>query len=98
MHDLLERAGAPIGKELYGVALRTYVVATGYTPGIRNEVEVVYSLAEFDASGTCGEFVLADTVNGHPISSEEGSFILLSTADGTRNRWVPGVKSLTFHP
>jgi hypothetical protein len=98
MHDLLERAGAPMGKELYGVALRTSVVATGYTPGTRTEVEVVYSLAEFDASSTCGEFVLADTVNGHPISSEEGPFILLSTADATRNRWVPGLKSLTFHP
>jgi hypothetical protein len=98
MHDLLERAGAPMGKELYGVALRTYVVASGYVPGMRNEVEVVYSLAEFDASNKCEDFVLADTVNGHPISSEEGPFILLSTADTARTRWVPGLKYLMLHP
>lgn len=30
MYDLLERAGAPLGKELYGVALQTSIVASGY--------------------------------------------------------------------
>lgn len=98
MYDLLTRAGAPLGRELYGVALQTSVVASGYVPGMKQTVEVVYALAEFDSTNKCGEFILADTVDGHPIGPDEGPFVLISTADSTHKRWVPGLQWMMFHP
>ncbi|HLJ76501.1 MAG TPA: hypothetical protein VKT75_03765 [Acidobacteriaceae bacterium] len=98
MYNLLERAGAPLGKELYGVALQTSIVASGYVPGMKQTVEVVYALAEFDPTSKCGEFILADTVDGHPIDPDEGPFVLISAADKTRKRWVPGLQWMMFHP
>jgi hypothetical protein len=96
--DLFMRVGAPLGKELYGVALRTYVVATGQEPGMRDSVDVAFALAEFDTSSKCGGFILADTLNGHPIESGAGPFMLISESDGLRTRWVLNLQSLIFHP
>lgn len=96
--DLFLRAGAPLGKELYGVALRTYVVATGREPGKSDTVDVAFALAEFDASGKCDDFVLADTLNGHAIEPGSGPFMLISKMDTMRTRWVRNLQSLVFHP
>lgn len=96
--DLFTRIGAPLGKELYGVALRTYVVATGREPGMRDSVDVAFALAEFDTSSKCGGFILADTLNGHPIESGLGPFMLISESDALRTRWIPNLQSLIFHP
>jgi hypothetical protein len=96
--DLFMRIGAPLGKELYGVALRTYVVATGRNPGMGDSVDVAFALAEFDTSSKCGAFILADTLNGHPIESDLGPFMLISESDALRIRWVHNLQSLIFHP
>jgi hypothetical protein len=46
----------------------------------------------------CGAFILADTLNGRAIESGAGPFMLISTSDATRTRWVRNLQSLVFHP
>ena len=55
LHDVLEKAGAPLGKDLKGKALSTYVLATA-----RDGYAVVYTLTEMDAAFTDSGILLAD--------------------------------------
>jgi hypothetical protein len=84
--DLLAKYGAPLGKDLRGAALASYVLATG-ADGYR----VVYSLAEVDPSFHPGDVIVADTMDGKPLDAHAGPFRLVSTED---NRPARGVRNL----
>ena len=74
--ELLTRAGAPIGKELRGNALATYVVASA-----RDGYQVVFSLGELDPAMTAGEIMVADTVDGKPLFDYQGPLRLVAPRD-----------------
>src|SRR5262245_44505237 len=64
--ELLKRAGAPLGRDLSGGALATYVVASA-----SDGYQAVFSLAELDPAFTSNEIIIADNVDGKPLSDNQ---------------------------
>jgi hypothetical protein len=87
--DLLAQMGAPLGKELRGIALSSYLVAVG-----SDGYEAVIALAEIDPSFHPGEVIVADTMNGQPLDAKSGPFKLVVTEDKRPARWVRNLVSL----
>jgi hypothetical protein len=90
LSTLLAMINAPIGKELHGEALATYLVAMG-TDGY----SVVLSLAEADASFHDGQILVADTRDGQPLG-KNGPFQLIVTEDKRPARWVHNLESIAL--
>jgi hypothetical protein len=89
--DLLAKMGAPLGKDLRGAALASYLVASG-----SDGYEVVIALAEVDPSFHTGEVLVADTMNGQPLDAKSGPFKLVVTEDKRPARWVRNLTSLAL--
>jgi hypothetical protein len=87
---LLEKVGSPVGNQLRGDAMTTYVVATG-----SDGYSVVLSLAEVDPSFHEGRVIVADTRDGQPLG-KNGPFQLIVTADKRPARWVHNLQSITL--
>jgi hypothetical protein len=87
--DLLAKMNAPFGKDLRGVALANYLVATGSDGYV-----AVIALAEADPSFHSGEVIVADTLNGQPLDAKSGPFKLVVTEDKRPARWVRNLVSL----
>jgi hypothetical protein len=81
--DLLAKMGAPLGKELRGIALSSYLVAVG-----SDGYGAVIALAEVDPSFHTGEVIVADTMNGAALDKKSGPFKLVVTEDKRPARWV----------
>src|SRR5262245_66573201 len=60
--EVLKRAGAPLGGELRGNAVASYVVASA-----RDGYQAVFSLAELDPGFTSNDVIIADTIDGKPL-------------------------------
>lgn len=76
LHTLLAKAGAPLGENLRGKALASYLVATA-----QDGYQVLFSLAELDPAFTTTQVLLADTANGKPLSGPQGAFRLVVPTD-----------------
>jgi hypothetical protein len=87
---LLEKLNAPIGKELHGEAMTSYVIATG-TDGY----SVVLSLAEVDPSFHEGQVIVADRCDGQPLG-KNGPFQLIVSNDKRPARWVHNLVSIAL--
>ena len=87
---LLSMINVPIGKELHGEALATYLVATG-TDGY----SVVLSLAEADPSFHGGQILVADTRDGQPLG-KSGPFQLIVSDDKRPARWVHNLAAIAL--
>ena len=83
LHEVLKKAGVPLGSELRGKALASYVLATA-----QDGYQVVFSLGELDPSFIDNEFLLADTANGKPLFGAQGRFRLVAPKD------KPGARSV----
>ena len=81
--ELLARAGAPLGAELRGNNVATYVLAKA-----RDGYQVVFSLAEVDPAFTGSQIIVADSVDGKPLFDYQGP--LRSVAPGDKR----GARSL----
>jgi hypothetical protein len=90
LSELLMRFGAPLGTEFRDVALVNYLVASG------GSNQVVFSLAEVDPSMQSGEVLVADELNGKPLDSGSGPFMLVVAKDKHRNRWVTKLNSIAI--
>jgi DMSO/TMAO reductase YedYZ molybdopterin-dependent catalytic subunit len=87
--ELLQHAGAPLGKRLRGAQLKLYVVvdaSDGY--------QVVFSLPEFDPGFTDRVILLADRRDGRPLSAPEGPFRIVVPGEKRHARWVREVIDL----
>jgi hypothetical protein len=62
---LLTKVNAPLGKELRGEAMTSYVVATG-----SDGYSVVLSLAEIDPEFHAGQVLVADARHGKPLEKK----------------------------
>src|ERR1700736_3342438 len=69
--ELLKHAGAPVGRDLSGKAVATYVRASA-----KDGYQVVFSLAELDPSFTPNDIIVADTIDGKPLFDYQGPFFL----------------------
>lgn len=85
--DVLKKAGVSLGAALRGAALAGYVIATG-----SDGYQVVFSIGELDPEMTSGQYLLADSANGKPLSGENGSFRLIVPTD---KRGARSVRMLT---
>ncbi len=90
VQDILKKAGATMGAKLRGPAMATYVLAEA-----ADDYRVVFSLTEFDSEFQDSEILLADTVDGAPIPSDQGPFRLVVPHDKRPARWIKMLKSLT---
>jgi hypothetical protein len=90
--DLLLKVHAPVGTALKGKLFATGVLAEG-TDGYT----VLYSIAEVDPVMHTGDVIVADTVNGQPLTTT-GAFQLINTEDKRPARWVHNLDSITVIP
>src|SRR5262249_28282225 len=81
--EILLRAGAPLGRELSGPALATYVLATA-----KDGYQVVFSLAELDPAMASSDVIVADTADGEPLPENRGPFRLIAPHDKRAARAV----------
>jgi len=81
--ELLKRAGAPVGAELRGNAFTTYVLASG-----SDGYQAVFSLAELDPAFTSNDIIVADAVDGKPLSNAQGAFRIVAPKDVRGSRSV----------
>jgi len=87
--DILQRAGAPLGKRLRGQQMSCYVVVDA-----EDGYRVVYALPEFDPGFTDKVVIVADRREGHALGSGEGPFRLVAPDDKRHARWVRKVTVL----
>jgi hypothetical protein len=87
---LLAKVNAPLGKELRGDAMTSYVLATG-TDGY----SVILSLAEVDPEFHEGQVLVADTRDGQSLG-KNGPFQLIVPDDKRPARWVHNLNSITL--
>jgi DMSO/TMAO reductase YedYZ molybdopterin-dependent catalytic subunit len=90
LYEILKQAGAPVGKQLMGKALATYVLAEA-----RDGYQVVYALPEFDPSFTDNKIIVADTVNGKPLFQYQGPFRLVVPAEKKGARSIRRLEKIT---
>jgi DMSO/TMAO reductase YedYZ molybdopterin-dependent catalytic subunit len=74
--ELLKRAGAPVGRDLSGKAVATYVRASA-----KDGYQVVFSLAELDPSFTPNDIIVADTIDGKPLFDYQGPLRIVAPHD-----------------
>ena len=74
--ELLKRAGAPVGRDLSGKAVATYVLASA-----KDGYQAVFSLAELDPAFTPNDIIVADTIDGKPLFDYQGPFRIVAPHD-----------------
>ena|SRR5277367_6813519 len=87
---LLAKLDAPLGEQLRGKALASYIVASGL-----DGYTAVPSIAEADPSFHGGEILVADTRDGQPLG-KSGPFQLIVSEDKRPARWVHNLVSLSL--
>lgn len=90
LSDLFTKAGAPMGHQLRGATMTTYVLAQA-SDGYR----VIFSMTELDSDFADSDAIVADTLDGAPLSANEGPFKLVTPHDKRPARWVRMLQSLT---
>jgi DMSO/TMAO reductase YedYZ molybdopterin-dependent catalytic subunit len=88
--DLLKQAGAPQGEQIRGALMTTYVIAEG-SDGYRT----LFSLAELDAGFEDSGVLVADRLDGAPMTGEIGPLRLVVPNDKRPARWVRMLQSIT---
>jgi DMSO/TMAO reductase YedYZ molybdopterin-dependent catalytic subunit len=90
VEDLLRKAGVPLGEQLRGQGMATYVLVQA-----ADDYRVVFSLAELDSGFQDSEILMADTMDGAPLAPDQGPFKLVAPHEKRPARWAKMVKSLT---
>jgi len=89
LREILKKAGVPLGKDLRGKALSTYVLAKA-----KDGYEVVFSLAELDADFGDARIIVADKEDGKPLAGERGPFRLAVANDKRAARSIRMLEEL----
>jgi hypothetical protein len=89
--DILAKLGAPLGDEFRGIAVSSYVEATG-----SDGYSAAFSLAEIDPNFHSGEIIVADTMNGKPLDAKSGPFKMVVTEDKRPARWVRNLTTIVL--
>jgi DMSO/TMAO reductase YedYZ molybdopterin-dependent catalytic subunit len=92
--ELLKMVGVPQGDQIKGPWMTATVLAEA-----ADNYSAVFSLAELDPGFLDSEVLVADTLDGAPLSADEGPFKLVAPHDKRPARWVRMLKSITIvHP
>ena len=89
--EILQKAGAPLGKQLHGKALASYVLVTA-----RDGYRVVFALPELDPDFTdaSGKIILADSADGKPLPEKQAPLRIIVPQEKKGARWIRMVKSI----
>ena len=87
--NVLEKAGAPLGKQLRGKALASYVVAKAH-----DGYQVIFTLGEVDSQFGNESILLADKRDGKPLADKQGPFRLVCPNDKEGARSVRMLETL----
>ena len=87
--ELLKRAGAPLGSELRGNAVASYVVASA-----SDGYQVLFSLAELDPAFTSNDIIVADTIDGKPLFAYQGPLRIVAPKDSRAARSIRMLEKL----
>lgn len=90
LEEILRKAGAPNGQQMRGPAMTSYVVAQA-----SDNYRVVFSLAELDSAFLDSEVIVADTLDGTPLSEKEGPFKIVAPHEKRPARWVRMATAIT---
>jgi DMSO/TMAO reductase YedYZ molybdopterin-dependent catalytic subunit len=90
VEDLLHKAGVPLGEQMRGPAMASYVVAEA-----EDGYRVVFSLPELDPGMVDSEIIVADTMDGTPLGEKVGPFRIVAPHEKRPARWIRMLKSLT---
>jgi DMSO/TMAO reductase YedYZ molybdopterin-dependent catalytic subunit len=86
---LLQKAGAPFGKQLRGKVLSTYVLAKA-----QDGYQVMFTLGELDPDFGNQTILLADKRDGKPLPDKQGRFRLVCPNDHEGARSVRMLQTL----
>jgi hypothetical protein len=89
LREILKRAGAPLGKDLRGKALTSYVLAKAH-----DGYEVVFSMGELDAEFGNEPIIVADKRDGKPLFGYQGPLRLVCPNDKAGARSVRMLETL----
>jgi len=87
--EVLERAGAPLGNDMSGKAVASYVLASA-----ADGYQAVFALAEADPGMSDGELLVADSSDGKPLVAPQGPLRLVSPHDKRAARSVRMLEKL----
>jgi hypothetical protein len=87
--EILEKAGAPLGKDMKGPNM-----AVGLVARAPDGYHVLFSLAEFDPAFSDRVIILADHRDGKPLDKREGPLRIIVPGDKRHARWIRGVDTL----
>jgi DMSO/TMAO reductase YedYZ molybdopterin-dependent catalytic subunit len=87
--EVLKKAGAPLGKQLRGKALTTYVLAKAH-----DGYQVVFTLGELDSELGNESILVADQRDGKPLPDKQGPFRLVCPNDHEGARSVRMLETL----
>ncbi len=89
LREVLKRAGAPLGNQLRGKALASYVLAKAH-----DGYQVVFALGELDAAFANEQILVADKRDGKPLFGYQGPFRLVCPSDKAGARSVRMLETL----
>jgi hypothetical protein len=89
LREILTKAGAPLGKQLRGKALASYVIAKA-----RDGYQVVFALGELDTAFGNEQVLVADKRDGKALFGYQGPFRLVCPNDKAGARSVRMLESL----
>jgi DMSO/TMAO reductase YedYZ molybdopterin-dependent catalytic subunit len=87
--QVLQMAGAPLGKQLRGKALASYVLAKA-----QDGYQVVFTLGEVDPQFGAESILVADKRDGKPLPDKQGPFRLVCPNDHEGARSVRMLETL----
>jgi molybdopterin-dependent oxidoreductase-like protein protein len=87
--EVLKRAGAPVGRDMTGQAVASYVLAKA-----RDGYQVVFSLPELDPAFTANDIIVADTIGGKPLFDYQGPFRIVAPHDKRGARSIRMLQSI----
>ena len=93
LREILKRAGVPLGKDLRGKALASYVLAKAH-----DGYQVVFSLGEIDDAFGNEAIIVADQGDGKPLFGYQGPFRLVCPNDKAGARSVRMLETLELVP
>src|SRR5262249_33536798 len=90
MEEILRKAAAPNGQNMRGPTMASYVLAES-----SDNYRVVFSLAEIDSGILDSAIIVADAMDGAPLSEKEGPFKIVAPHEKRPARWVRMLTAIT---
>jgi DMSO/TMAO reductase YedYZ molybdopterin-dependent catalytic subunit len=91
LREILKRAGVPLGKDLRGKALASYVLAKAH-----DGYQVAFTLGELDGEFGNESVIIADKRDGKPLFEYQGPLRLVCPNDKAGARSVRMLETLEF--